>query len=238
MAMSLPIRIEMTITEILRLLQFGDSVLPVGAFSFSNGLETAVQLGLVKDKETLKEFTQTALQQAANVDGVALLVTHRAAGEQNLDEVLRIDRALLARKVNEESATMAVRMGRKLGELGQRVLGSQTLNQWLEHIKKGKTPGTYAVGQGILFAELGLPEKEAFAVHQYGVASTILGASMRLMRVDHLDTQELLYQVNAEAEEEYLRVSILTLEEMASHTPALDIFAGIHVKSHVRLFMN
>src|SRR4029078_3932925 len=30
------------VTELLRVLQFGDSVLPVGPFSFSNGLESAI----------------------------------------------------------------------------------------------------------------------------------------------------------------------------------------------------
>src|SRR6185295_16981502 len=35
------------ITELMRVLQFGDSVLPVGAFSFSNGLESAIQHHLV-----------------------------------------------------------------------------------------------------------------------------------------------------------------------------------------------
>ena len=41
-------------TDLLRLLQFGDSMLPVGAFSFSNGLESAVQQGVVHDAATLR----------------------------------------------------------------------------------------------------------------------------------------------------------------------------------------
>ena len=39
------------------LLQFGDSMLPVGAFSFSNGLESAVQQGLVHDADTLRHLS-------------------------------------------------------------------------------------------------------------------------------------------------------------------------------------
>ena len=228
----------MTITKLLRLLQFGDSVLPVGAFSFSNGLESAVQLGLVKDLESLREFTLTALQQAARVDGIALLSAHRAARKGEVQEALHIDRSLLARKVNEETATMNIRMGRKLAELAQRVFEAPITSAWLEEIRAGNTPGTYPVGQGLLFADLHLGEEEAFAVHQYGVASTILGASIRLMRVDHLDTQALLFQVNKEVEGEYERVKAYALSDMASHAPGLDVLAGIHVKSHVRLFMN
>jgi len=38
------------ITDLMRVLQFGDSVLPVGAFSFSSGLESAIQHHLVHDR--------------------------------------------------------------------------------------------------------------------------------------------------------------------------------------------
>ena len=38
-----------SITDAMRLLQFGDSVLPVGSFSFSNGIEAAVQQRIVHD---------------------------------------------------------------------------------------------------------------------------------------------------------------------------------------------
>ena len=67
------------ITELMRVLQFGDSVLPVGAFSFSNGLESAIQHHLVYDRETLRQFVITAIRQSASADAIALLAAHRAA---------------------------------------------------------------------------------------------------------------------------------------------------------------
>ena len=36
-------------TTVMRLLEFTDSAFPVGTFSFSNGLETAAEEGLVHD---------------------------------------------------------------------------------------------------------------------------------------------------------------------------------------------
>ena len=81
-------------------------------------------------------------------------------------------------------------------------------------------------------------EEEAFAAHNYGTASTVLGASLRLMRVDHMQTQKILFEVSERADLEYQRVRSKSLDEMASYTPALDILAAVHVKAHVRLFMN
>lgn len=45
----------MNIARSLHMLQFGDSVLPVGSFSFSNGLEAAVQQHEVRDPVTLSQ---------------------------------------------------------------------------------------------------------------------------------------------------------------------------------------
>ena len=41
--------------RIMRLLEFSDSAFPVGAFSFSNGLETATFEKYVYDKNTLEQ---------------------------------------------------------------------------------------------------------------------------------------------------------------------------------------
>ena len=228
----------MSISSLMQVLQLGDSTLPVGAFSFSNGLESAIQLGLVTDVDSLRDFVLTVTQLTAGVDGIALLEAHRATLTGEMPRILLADAALFQRKLNEEMRTMSVRMGKKLAEMGNRVFDAPTLRDWLAAIKDGNAPGNYAVGQGVLFADLGLAETEAFAVHQYGTAATILGAALRLMRVDHLDTQTILSQVNALAEDDYQRVFHLPLEDMAAFTPALDIFSSVHVQAHVRMFMN
>ena len=146
--------------------------------------------------------------------------------------------ALFNRKLNEEMRTMTVRMGKKLGEMSNHLVHAPLLADWLRHIGRKEAPGTYPVGLGLLFAALGLPESDAFAVHQYGTASMILGASLRLMKVHHFDAQTILLEVNTSAEAEYARVSGATLDEMATFSPSLDIMAAAHVKAHVRMFMN
>ena len=42
----------MNASDLIRIMQFGDSVLPVGAFTFSNGVESAIQTGVVHDVPT------------------------------------------------------------------------------------------------------------------------------------------------------------------------------------------
>jgi urease accessory protein UreF len=56
-----------------RLLQFGDSMFPIGGFSFSGGLESAIQQRVVTDAASLLAFARTATAQAASGDGIALI---------------------------------------------------------------------------------------------------------------------------------------------------------------------
>src|SRR5215831_5776913 len=93
-----------------RLLQFGDSMFPIGGFSFSCGLESAVQTGVVKDRAMLREFARAALEQAARGDGIALIAAHRAATVGDVEALVAIDRQVFARKLSDETRLMSTRM--------------------------------------------------------------------------------------------------------------------------------
>jgi urease accessory protein len=112
------------------------------------------------------------------------------------------------------------------------------LKIWLERIAAGVTPGSYPVALAINFAAQGLSARDAFVVHQYGVATVILGAALRLMRVSHVDTQAILYDLNARADAAYEMAATAALSDMAGFAPLADILAAVHTKAHVRLFMN
>ena len=90
---------------LFRLIQFSDSTLPVGTFSFSNGLETASHLGLVHDAATLESYTRSVATQAAYSDGVAALLAWRAARAGDYEGICRADRQLLLFKMNGSGAT-------------------------------------------------------------------------------------------------------------------------------------
>ncbi len=223
-------------------LQFGDSTLPTGAFTFSHGLESAIERGLVTDAASLHSYVKTAVEQASVGDGVGLLNAHRAAKAGDIDGLLKADRCIFNRKLNEETRTMTVRTGRKLIELADKVIGASrsapVLSQWRAKVTAGETPGCFPVCQALIFAELDIPEDACFMVHQYGVAMAILSAALRMVKVDHVDTQTILFKLNQTIAEDYAKAAVRKLEDMANFAPVVDLLAAVHVKAHVRLFMN
>jgi len=227
-----------TTPALMRLLQFTDSTFPVGTFSFSNGLETAAYENIVTDARTLEEFAWSQACQAAFNDGVAALHSHRAFLRGDYDAIAEADRTLILFKMNGEARMMIQRMGKKLAELGQRLVPGGIIARWLGDIKAGKVPGTYSVAQGIVFAAAGIGEEEMFCSHQYGVVNMVLGAALRCVRVSHYDTQEILFRISGRTEGLYRQASRMGLDEMNAFYPELDILASLHEKGAMRMFMN
>ncbi len=244
--------------DLARILQFGDSMLPTGAFAFSSGLEAAAQKKVVHDAETLRQFAETALEQAASGDAVGVAWAVRAArlargGENSeaLDLLRMVDNALFVRKLPEESRSMFTRTGKKLAEMGAAVTAAPLATRWLELIRAGSVPGTYPVTLAVLFAAMregsapapAVPPddplvQEALTVHLYGVVMGILNAALRLMRLTHIEAQSVLYGLTARFDELAGRAATTPLEYMSNYAPMTDILGAAHARAHVRLFMS
>lgn len=225
-------------STVLRLLEFTDSAFPVGTFSFSCGLETAAFLGLVHDAATLEEYTRDVAAQAAFTDGISALHSFRSYRAGDYGGVLDADAQTILCKMNSEARLMSCRMGKKLAELSGHIFSDDFIARWRKDIGMDVTPGTYPVAQGMVFAACGISEQELFCSHQFGAASMVLGAALRLVRVSHYDTQRIMFRMAEDMDELYRKVKELGLEDMNTFVPQMDILASLHEKGTQRMFMN
>jgi urease accessory protein len=225
-------------TRLVRVLQFGDSMFPVGGFAFSCGVESAIQTGVVADAATLHAFTRTAVEQAARGDGIALIAAHRAAMGADVGTLIGVDEEIHARKLSDEARTMSTRLGKKFTEMGVSVVGAPLLHEWRSCIEGSRTPGCYPVALAVTFAALGLPARDAFVVHQSTLAATILSAALRLMKVSHVQTQAILFELSGHTEAAYDVAAAARLSDMSGFAPLTEILAAVHANAHVRLFMS
>ena len=58
------------------------------------------------------------------------------------------------------------------------------------------------------------------------------------MKISHIETQTILYQLNGGMEAAYERAAAARLSDMSGYAPLAEILAAVHAKAHVRLFMN
>ena len=217
-------------------MQLCDSALPVGGFSFSCALESAVAQGVVHDVATLEAYASVVVRQALLSDGVAAL--HAFRNYDNGEELRHADEELYARKLSREWRTMSCRMGRKLAELGAGLMPNPSLLALRDDILSARTLGCHAVVQGALFATCGVSEEELFSAVGYGAATMVTGAAMRLMRVSHQESQRILFALGQRVESCYAEVAGWRLEDMQSFAPQMEILSSLHERGHQRMFMS
>lgn len=227
-----------SVCELFRLMEFTDSALPVGGFSFSCGVETATVCGMIHDEESLGAYLLATARQVATCDGVAALAAHRAMLRRDWRAFLAADRRIGLFKTGDENRRMSLRMGHKLGQLARHILPQKEIDPWSEAVERGEIEGHHAPMQGLLFALTGESEERLFASLLYGAATQITGAALRLMRIDHFATQRLLYALGEEVARLYEELSPLEIEEMHLFGPEREILASMHEAGPQRMFMN
>lgn len=84
----------------------------------------------------------------------------------------------------------------------------------------------------------GIDEQQVVVMHQYGVAMTMLSAALRLMKITHFATQDILYSLSQDIVDLCAISTCGDISLMSSYVPIIDILASNHIDAHVRLFMN
>lgn len=225
-------------SSVMRLLEFADSTFPVGTFSFSNALESAVVEGVVHDVDTLESFTKAVADQSSFTDGVASQIAYRAVLGEDYERLLAADRQVDMLKLNAESRLMLTRMGKKMAELSIHIFDNGMMNRWSKDIAEGNAPGTYPIAQAITFAACHITAFDLFCAQQYGVMNMVLSAVLRCMKVSHFDTQRILFKLSSNVMDDFVVVSQMDFEEMNAFVPEVDILSSIHEKGKMRMFMS
>lgn len=222
----------------MHLMQFADSALPVGGFSFSCTLESAVESGIVHDQHSLQEYITVATEQAATSDCVVALETYRASLRFEQERIIYIDNEAFRRKISAEQRTMCQRMGRKLCELSADVIDDERPKVLLRAIRSASAQGMLPSVQGVVAAAVGADERELYAMSQYGLVAMMAGAALRCMRITHRQTQQILYAVGDRIDELYAQSRTMSIEQTYTFSPQMDLMAALHEKAQKRLFMN
>jgi urease accessory protein len=104
--------------SLLALLQFVSPALPIGAYSYSEGIETLVQNGKVTDLVTLEHWLQQELKYGAiAIEAMVLLQAYTGVESGQLDRLSYWNEWLSAFRETEEMREQSWQMGRSLSRL-------------------------------------------------------------------------------------------------------------------------
>ncbi len=189
-------------TTLLSLLQLSDPTLPIGGFSHSSGLETYVQLGIVNNAATAKQFVTEMLEQNLQyTDAAFVSLAYDAAIANNIDELLALDAECNAVKLPKEMRQASQKLGTRLLKIFVEYCDSDLLNQYKTAIDAKLADGHYCIAFGMIAAIQNIEKEEALTGFYYNAAMGMITNSVKLIPLGQQDGQKLLFEIKPRIQE-------------------------------------
>jgi urease accessory protein len=221
-------------TTLYRLMAWLSPAYPIGAFSYSGGLEWAVEAGDIKDAETLRRWLAVMLGEGSGFcDAVFLVHAHRASAAK--------DGAAL-RAVAELAAALVPSKERLLETTAQgRAFLDATRAAWpcpgldgLEAVWQGSVALPVAVG--VACAGHGIPCEPALQAFLQALTANWISAGVRLIPLGQTDGQRVLAALEPDVAAAAQRALATPLDEIGSCAFRADIASMRHETQYTRLF--
>jgi urease accessory protein len=217
-----------------RLMTWLSPAFPVGAFSWSSGIEWAVEAGDIVDVATLQDWLASMLADGPGFcDGVFLAHAHRAAAsidDASLREVAELAAAFApSRERHLETAAQ----GRAFIEIARAAWNCDGLE-----CMTAACGGTivYPVAVGIVSAAHAIPLASTLHAFLHALTSNWISAGARLIPLGQTDSQRALAALEPVVVETGKRALGATLDDLGSATFRADLASMRHETQYTRLF--
>ena len=173
-------------------------MLPIGGFSHSAGLETYVQFGIVKNKESAKKFVEAQLQQNVFYTDAALVsFSYDAAEQKDWKGMMRLDEECSAVKLPREMRQASQKLGLRLLRIFEPVTDCLSENEYVKSIRSGNCSGHYSIVFGLCASVLNIAKIDALKGFYYNTAAGMVTNSVKLIPLGQQDGQEILFSLHS-----------------------------------------
>jgi urease accessory protein len=220
--------------SLTRLLRLASPALPVGAYSYSQGLETAVACGWISDEASIREWITDALAfNLARFEAPLLLRLHQAWRSDDVEAVRRWNARFLAGRETAEFRAESCQMGYSLRALFQSTEEfSADRRSRLEAIDAPAFPTVFAFAA----AEWGIDAGATVCGYLFAWAENQVNAAMKTMRIGHVGAQRILARLASMLPELAEHAASVDNEQLSNFTPALAIASCLHEIQDSRMF--
>ncbi len=225
------------IASLLPLLWLASPALPIGGFSYSEGLEAAVDAGAVRDEASAADWLVDQLQLSlARADLALIAQAVEAWRARDWPTLLRLDQWLRGTRESAELRLQSEQMGRSLIE-------------WLKSLRRSDFPPpalpiallapTYPLAYALALSVLqppGQAPSHGLCAYVFGWAENMVQAAIKAVPLGQSAGQRILARLCAEIPAAVALALRLREDERQAFSPMLAILSARHETQYSRLF--
>ena len=211
----------MTPADLHKLTQWLSPAFPVGAFSYSHGLEWAISVGEITDAGNLRDWLRDILEHGTGRnDAIFLAHAYRASAEA-LAEIAELAEAFnpAAERLLETSA-----QGAAFAKVVNAVWGDEM------------PPMPYPVAIGAAARAHGLPLPETTSLYLHAFLANLASAAVRFMPLGQSEGQAVVAALSTLIEPVVTEALAATLDDLGGSAFRADMAAMLHETLPTRIF--
>lgn len=217
-----------------RLMAWLSPAFPVGAFSYSSGIEWAVETGDIADEATLQDWLCVMLTEGGGYgDAVLFAQAHRATLGDDDTALYDIAELAAAFAPSKERHLETTAQGNAFVEAARAAWTCAALDR-LKAIWDG--PVAYPVAVAVTAAGHGIAVEPALAAYLQALAANWVSAGVRLIPLGQTQGLRVVAALEPAVASTAQRARNATLDDLGSAAFRADLASALHETQYTRLF--
>ena len=217
-----------------RLMTWLSPSFPVGAFSYSSGIEWAVEVGDITDAASLRGWLAAMLTEGAGFcDAVFLAQVHRAASARDdagLREIAELAAAFVPSRERQLETTT---QGRAFIDIARSAWACEGLDNMVAACGGAIV---YPIAVGLVSAAHAIPVAPTMHAFLHALVSNWISAGARLVPLGQTDSQRILASLEVDVVSTAKRALESSLDDLGGATFRADLASLRHETQYTRLF--
>jgi urease accessory protein len=223
-----------SIRKLIALLHLASPALPIGAYSYSQGLEAATDAQLVHDAESARAWIESGLEQVLAANELPMLsIIYRAWETASFCDVERLNAWFLASRESFELRRETEQMGWSLAQLALALRWhDESREVVLRSLKPICLPTAFAYAAG----GLGVDRESCVSGYCFSWVENQVAAAVRSVPLGQSAGQKILFAMHALIPDAVLRAIATAPDQISTFAPHLGILSARHANQYSRLF--